>query len=1153
MSDRVQRRQVTLDDKYVLNEGRIYLTGVQALVRLPLVQRRLDRAAALNTAGFISGYRGSPLGTYDRELWSAKELLAREDIHFQPGLNEDLAATSVWGTQQIGLSPGATRDGVFAIWYAKSPGVDRSGDVLKHANAAGTARFGGVLAIAGDDHACKSASLPSQSDYGFLDASIPVLQPADVAEVLRFGIIGWAMSRATGLWVGMKALADTMDSAASIDLAEALPVIVRPDGLPDDVSIRWPDQPLEQERRLFDLRLPAAIAFGRANGLNRVIADPGAGRRRLMILAVGKSRPDVEQALALLGLEPGQLAARGVGLAAIGMPWPLDPVFVRQVLAGAEEVLVVEEKRPLVEDQVARTLLTMDTAARPRLLGKLDATGQPFLSPRAAFSADHLARLIGGRLANLGADEALAARLAALAPAAATEPALTRRLPYFCSGCPHNRSTVVPEGSRALAGIGCHYMAQWMDRDTTTFTQMGGEGATWIGQAPFTATKHVFVNLGDGTYAHSGLLAVRAAIAAGVTITYKLLYNDAVAMTGGQPAEGGFSVAQIARQLAAEGIAQIRIVAEEPARHAGESLPSGVTVQPRSDLQAVQRELREVPGVTVLIYDQVCAAEKRRRRKRGQMPDAGRRVVINEAVCEGCGDCGVKSNCVSIVPVETEFGRKRQIDQTTCNQDQTCVEGFCPSFVTIEGGRPRRPRVTDNRAPTVPAPAIDLARTARLIVGGIGGTGIVTIGAILGMAAHLDGRSVTVMDQIGLAQKGGEVTTHIRISPDSAVRGPVRLARDEADTLIGCDLTVAAGPEVLQLLGEGAMALVNDHVVMTGDFASKPDLFFPDAALKQRIEARATATFADLTAIAEALLGDAVGANMMALGMAWQHGRLPLTEESILAAIELNGAAVAMNKAAFAWGRALAVDPAAVATRLPRAPQVRSATSLEEIVSIRAVELTRYQNAALAARYRALVEQAAAAEARARPGASGLAEAVARGYFKLLAYKDEYEVARLHTDPDFLARLGAAFDGGSLAFHLAPPLLASRDPVTGRPRKMRFGPWVLPLFRVLTRMKGLRGSWADPFGHTLERRRERRLIADYEALVTGTLVPDLSAGNHALAVAMASLPLSIRGFGHVKAASEVKASARLAELMADWLADSTPRHTVSQPAVQALQ
>ena len=1133
---------ISLDDKYTADGGRIYLTGVQALVRLPLMQRRADRGAGLNTAGFVSGYRGSPLGTYDRELWAAKRHLEPDNIVFQPGLNEDLAATSVWGSQQVGLSQGATADGVFAIWYAKSPGVDRSGDALKHANAAGTAPLGGVLAIAGDDHACKSASLPSQSDYAFLDASIPVLHPADVAEVLRFGMIGFAMSRATGLWVGIKALADTMDSAATVELSSATPTIIRPVDAPTDVSIRWPDSPLEQERRLFDIRLPAAIAFGRANGLNRAVTDPGFGRRRLTILAVGKSRLDVLQALEILGIGRDELEQLGTGLCAIGMPWPLDADFIRERCAGAEEILVVEEKRPLVEDQVARILLTLDAGRRPALAGKIDELGKPLLSPRAAFTADHLARIIGGRLIRLGLGDRLAPRVAALTnPARDIEPALAKRLPYFCSGCPHNRSTMVPDGSRALAGIGCHYMAQWMDRDTTTFTQMGGEGASWIGQAPFTSTKHVFVNLGDGTYAHSGLLAIRAAIAAGVTITYKILYNDAVAMTGGQTAEGGFSVAQIARQLAAEGVEDIRIVAEEPERHRGETMPPGVTIDPRDRLEAVQRELREVKGLSVLIYDQVCAAEKRRRRKRGQLADAGRRIVINEAVCEGCGDCGRKSNCVSIVPLETEFGRKRSIDQTSCNQDATCVEGFCPSFVTIEGGIPNKPAASNARAPEAPMPDIDFSQAANLLVGGIGGTGIVTIGAILGMAAHLDGRGVSVMDQIGLAQKGGEVTTHIRIVKDPGMLGPVRFVPGEADTLIGCDLAVASSPELVPLLSDRAVAIVNDHVVMTGDFTSHPDAIFPDAMMKRRIETHCRATFLDLSALATGMIGDAVGANMMALGFAWQKGRVPLTEASILRAIELNAVAVEMNKTAFAWGRAFGNGFRAAAASQP-APM---ATTLDDIVALRAAELVRYQGSALAQRFRTLVTETASAEQRILPGSTDLAEAVARSFHKLLAYKDEYEVARLHVETEFLGRLRQAYTGGSFAFHLAPPLLARRDPVTGHPRKIRLGAWIIPVFRALARMKFLRGTVLDPFGYSAERRMERGMIADYETLMRSRIVPELSAQNRSLAVEIARLPLSVRGFGHVKAAAARETSTRLASLLDRW-----PGYSVTQAAAE---
>ena len=1129
---------VSLDDKYVRDEGRIYLTGVQALVRLPLVQRRRDRAAGLNTAGFVSGYRGSPLGTFDRELWAAKLHLDREDVVFQPGLNEDLAATSVWGSQQLGLSVGAKRDGVFAIWYAKSPGVDRSGDVLKHANAAGTAPFGGVLAIAGDDHACKSASLPSQSDYAFLDASIPALHPATVAEVLRFGLIGWAMSRATGLWVGMKALADTMDSAATIELIETSPAIITPDHIPADVSIRWPDSPLEQERRLFDVRLPAAIAFGRANGLNRIRIDPSASRRRLMIMAVGKSQPDVLQAIALLGLSAERLRELGIGLCSIGMPWPLDPDFIRDACAGAEEVLVVEEKRPLVEDQLARVLLTIGGDRRPRLAGKLDEYGKPLLSPRAALTVDHLAIVIGQRLSGLGLTEQIAGRLDRLQAAQAPEGALARRLPYFCSGCPHNRSTVVPEGSRALAGIGCHYMAQWMDRDTTTFTQMGGEGASWIGQAPFTATPHVFVNLGDGTYAHSGLLAIRAAIAAGVTITYKLLYNDAVAMTGGQTAEGGFTVAQIARQLAAEGVGKIYIVAEAPERHRGTDLPSAVVIEPRDRLEAAQRALREIKGVSVLIYDQVCAAEKRRRRKRGQMPDAGKRVFINELVCEGCGDCGHKSNCVSVVPIETEFGRKRRIDQTSCNQDTTCVDGFCPSFVTIEGGAPAKRSASGRAPPKVEAPRLDFERPANIIIGGIGGTGIVTIGAIVGMAAHLDGRAASVMDQIGLAQKGGEVTTHIRLSKSVEALGPVRLAPGEADTLIGCDIAVAANPEVMPLLAKDAVAVINDHVVMTGDFTSNPDAIFPLEPMKRRIGRTASTTFADLSGLAARQFGDAVGANMMALGMAWQKGRVPVSEAAILRAIELNGAAVAMNQAAFAWGRALAADLVAVAAMLA-APggNATVAVKLDDIVAVRAAELANYQDEALAARYCRLVARAAQAEEAVSPGSTEFAEAVAKSFFKLLAYKDEYEVARLHTATGFLEKLAGNHRGGSPVFHMAPPLFARRDPLTGHLRKMRLGGWILPFLKILARLKFLRGTWADPFGYSAERRAERRAVDEYESLIGERITSELAAHNRTLAVEIASLPLSIRGYGHVKAESAGKAGFRRAELLRRWPGD----------------
>ncbi len=1131
----LESERITLDDKYLRTSGRIYLSGVQALVRLPLMQRQRDRKTGIESAGFISGYRGSPLGTYDRELWAAKTHLKAQDITFQPGLNEDLAATSVWGTQQVGLFPGARHDGVFALWYAKAPGVDRSGDALKHANAAGTAQHGGVLAIAGDDHACKSASLPSQSDYALLDASIPVLQPANVAEVIRFGLIGWAMSRRTGLWVGMKALADTMDSAASIDVESTEPQIVFPEGLPSagEVSIRWPDAPLEQERRLFDIRLPAAIHFGRANGLNRILINAPAGGCRLMIVAVGKSAPDVRQALAMLGLrDNGALRARGIGLAVVGMPWPLDPQFAAAVAGRSQELLVVEEKRPLVEDQLARALFNLPAFMRPRLIGKIDEMGRALLTAKGAFSARQLAHVIAHRLLAFGPDEAISTQLAKIINPEPTNEnrGNLKRIPTFCPGCPHNRSTVVPDGSRALAGIGCHFMAQWMDRETAAFSQMGGEGAAWIGQALFTDTRHVFVNLGDGTYAHSGLLAIRAAVAAGVTITYKILYNDAVAMTGGQPVEGAFTVPQIVAQLSAEGVAVIRVIAEEPQRYAGESLPLGVTVRPRQELEAVQRELRSLPGVTVLIYDQVCAAEKRRRRKRGRLADAGRRIVINEDVCEGCGDCGKVSNCIAVFPLETPFGRKRQIDQTSCNQDASCLEGFCPSFVTIEGGAP----VSAQEPPPVsPPPKQILSAPTALVIAGIGGTGIVTIGAVLGMAGHLDGCGVSVLDQVGLAQKGGEVTSQVRLMPlNDEVQTPVRIAQAEADTLISCDLVVASDLRTLDLLvPEGAVAIVNTHIVPTGDFPRQPDLAYPQERMSRAIAARSSASFADLSAIATRLLGDAVGANMMALGMAWQLGRIPISARAILRAIELNNVSVEINKAAFAWGRAFAHDPSAVDRTGERVPAPVDDT-LEAAVERRVQHLVVYQDERLAMRFRNLVSRTAAAEQLVSSHSTTLAKAVARSYHKLLAIKDEYKVARLLSQPQFIDKLRRVA-AGRFAFHLAPPLLARRDPLSGHPRKMQFGGWVLPIFRTLALMKGLRGRAFDPFGWTAERRIERRLISDYETLVARILA-SLHPDNFAIAVELASLPLDIRGFGHVKAACIERAVARQKELLGRW-------------------
>ncbi len=1144
---------VTLDDKYILESGRIYLTGIQALVRLPLMQRRRDLAAGLDTAGFISGYRGSPLGGLDQNLWQAKRQLAEHRIRFQPGLNEDLAATAVWGTQQTGLFPGAKHDGVFALWYGKGPGVDRTGDVFKHANAAGTARHGGVLVVAGDDHAAKSSTLPHQSEYAFIDASIPVLNPSGVQDILDLGLFGWALSRFSGCWVGFKAIAETMDNSASVHVDPDRVRIVLPEDFalpPGGLNIRWPDHnALETERRLRQWKLPAVHAFARANRLDRVMLD--SPRARLGIVAPGKSYLDVRQALADLGIDEAQAAAIGLRLYKVALSWPLEPEGIRRFAAGLEEILVVEEKRPLVEQQLRDILY--DLSARPRVVGKTDERGAPLLPATGELDPMQVARAIAQRIARFHSSPRIADRLAYAAALErqlkSAKPAL-ERIPYFCSGCPHNSSTRVPEGSHATAGIGCHYMAIWMDRDTATVTQMGGEGAPWIGLSPFTDMPHIFANLGDGTYYHSGILAIRAAVAAGVTITYKLLYNDAVAMTGGQPIDGQLTVPQITRQLAAEGVGRIVVVSDEPDKYPSDAgFAAGVDIFHREKLDEVQRGLRETPGVSVLVYDQTCAAEKRRRRKRGRFPDPPKRAFINEQVCEGCGDCSRASNCLSVVPVETEFGRKRAIDQSSCNKDFSCVEGFCPSFVTVHGGSLRKHHAPGDHEeiPPLPEPALPaLAEPYDILVAGIGGTGVVTIGALIGMAAHLEGKGCSVLDMTGLAQKGGAVLSHIRVARAPEAIHAARITAGGAQLLLGCDIVVAASPDGLSRLRSGASrAVINHHQTITGAFTRDPDLAFPRSELMRQIAAATgddKADFIDATRLATALLGDAIATNLFLTGYASQQGLLPVSPAAIERAIELNAVAVEANRRAFRWGRWAALDRAAVERiAAPTAPQQeRLAETLDEIIARRVDFLTRYQDRPYAARYERAVRRVETAERQRTPGAAGLAEAVARNLFKLMAYKDEYEVARLYTDGGFLRALHRQFEGDfTLEFHLAPPLFAERDPVTGHLKKRRYGPWMLRAFGLLAKLKFLRGTRLDPFGRSDERRGERALIGEYEALID-ELLAGLGRDNHALALELAAIPEQIRGFGHVKEASLAAARAKQAKLIDAFRAPPAP-------------
>ncbi|MEN8195395.1 MAG: indolepyruvate ferredoxin oxidoreductase family protein [Pseudomonadota bacterium] len=1137
-------KQVTLDDKYEMESGRVYLTGTQALVRLPMLQRQRDAAAGLNTACFISGYRGSPLGGLDTAMWRAQKFLEQNNIHFRAGVNEDMAATAIWGSQQVGLFPGAKYDGVFSMWYGKGPGVDRSGDALKHANNAGTAPYGGVLAVAGDDHTCRSSTLPHQSDHAFADASMPVLNPAGVQDVIDLGLFGFAMSRYSGCWVGFKTVAETVETSASVEIDPLRLEMATPTDfeMPEGgLNIRWPDPPNSQEYRLHRYKLYAAIAFARANQLDRVtIAAP---TPRFGIVTTGKSYLDVRQALDDLGIDEAYAAEIGLTVYKVAMAWPLEPEGARAFAEGLEEILVVEEKRAVIENQLKEQLYNWEAAKRPRIVGKFDEDSEWILPSAGALTPARIARVIAKRIARFHTSPRIAERLAFLE---AKEKALDNmhpapaRIPYFCSGCPHNTSTKVPEGSRALAGIGCHYMVQWMDRRTDTFTQMGAEGVTWTGQAPFTEEQHVFVNIGDGTYFHSGIMAVRQAVASGANITYKILFNDAVAMTGGQPIDGPMTVPQITNQLYGEGVAKIAVVTDEPGKYPiGAGWAPGVKVHHRDELDHIQKQLREIAGVTAIIYDQTCATEKRRRRKRGIMEDPARRAFINEAVCEGCGDCSMASNCLSVVPVETEFGRRRAIDQSACNKDFSCLNGFCPSFVTIEGGRLRKP---DRKSiggevpfPVLPEPDLPvLDDPYGILVTGIGGTGVVTVAQLLGMAAHIEDKGVGVLDIAGLAQKFGAVTSHVRIAPKPEDIHAVQIAAGGADLVIGCDLVVTAGADALgKMQGGSTRAVVNTHEMVTGDFTRDPDFTLPAEDMRRAIDEAVGdgADYVAATRLANALIGDSIGANLFTVGYAWQKGLIPIGHEALMRAIEVNGMSVESNKQAFLWGRRAAHDLAAVealAATAGAAPEPKFAETLDDIVARRVDYLAEYQDAAYAKRYADFV-----AKVRAT-GQEDFAEAVARNYFKLLAVKDEYEVARLYRGEAFRSALDRNFEGDyKLRVHLAPPLITRRNLDTGHLEKKSFGPWIFTVFGLLAGMKGLRGTALDIFGYTAERKAERRLIRDYERTVT-ELLGGLNAGNQALAVEIASIPDHIRGFGHVKEAAIAKAKAREAELIAEW-------------------
>jgi indolepyruvate ferredoxin oxidoreductase len=1133
-----------LRDRYLRQDGRVFLTGIQALTRLPIMQAMRDRAAGINTAGFVSGYRGSPLGGYDQELVRSAEYLEKYNILFKNGLNEDLAATAVWGTQQTELFEGAKYDGVFGIWYGKGPGVDRSGDVFRHANAFGTSKHGGVLAVAGDDHGVQSSTIAHQSDHVFMGHAMPILSPSNVSEILELGLAGFELSRYSGCWIGFKTVTEVVESAASVEIDPIHRQFVTPDfempprGLNFDPSLRWPEERRELEILQQSVRLDAVRAWARANGLDRVVLP--CDKPRIGIITTGKAYQDVLHALKELRIDRPEAERIGITIYKVGMSWPLEQEGIKEFASGLEEIIVVEEKRSIVERQVKDILYHQPEGRRPLVIGKTSDDGSPALSILGELTPRHVASVIMDRIRRGPIGETMDdsfVRILAEDPELNTVAAPVVRSPYFCSGCPHNTSTRIPEGSHGLGGIGCHIMALTMDRDTNLFTHMGAEGTNWIGLSPFTDVPHVFQNLGDGTYEHSGILAIRATVHAGVNITYKILYNDAVAMTGGQPIAGQLTVPAIVNQVRAEGVKHICIVSEnDPAiglkhYHLEDSAWPDLTFHHRDDLDAVQKSFREFEGVSLIIYDQTCAAEKRRRRKRGLLDDPPIRVFINDEVCEGCGDCSARSNCVSIEPLTTDKGIKRKINQSSCNKDISCIKGFCPSFVTVHGGAVRKPdprRFDDEEQSLMsklPEPRVIEGQEAHynILVSGIGGTGVVTVGALISMAAHLEQKGVSTLDFTGLAQKNGAVISHIRIADTPKGLDAVRIGELSADLLLGCDMVVAGSLDALTRCAQGRThAVINTHETPTADFTLDTNVSLPTVATKRAIRSRIgedRTDFQNVTALATNLFGDAIATNLMLLGYSYQQGLLPVSGAAIERAIELNQVAVTQNLKSFRWGRLLSHDPEAVQRRAfeDKVEALPLAQSLDEKNARRVAHLTAYQNKALADKFTKLVNQIETTENLVAPGSSKLTEAAAEAYFKLLAYKDEYEVARAYSDPTFMRKVRSEFAGDfKLKFHMAPPIMSKRDKTSGAFLKREFSGRIMqPLLKGLAKAKFLRGSFADPFGYTEERKMERQLIVDFEATV-GTLLKSLRNDNLDLAAAISALPLKIKGFGHIK-------------------------------------
>ena len=1126
-------RPVTLDDKYATNTGMAYITGIQALVRIALDRSRRDRKSGLNTGGFISGYRGSPLGGFDTELNRNPQLLEEHGIHFQPGVNEELGATAVMGSQKFDLvGQGGNYDGIFGIWYGKAPGVDRSGDALRQANISGTHRHGGVLALAGDDHLAKSSVLPQQSEYFFVHTEIPLFNPSDIQDVLDFGQHAFELSRYSGLWTAMICVSDTMDASAVVNLD------------PNRLKFRHPEMydprsntdlnrglylkgRLEHEKIQREIRLPSVGHYVKANNLDGIRF--GSSSPRLGIVATGKAYRDLRQALSLLGITEAMAKDIGLAIYKIAVSWPLEQTGIIELAKHTEKLLVVEHKRAFVEPQIKEILYHSDSGKRLPIWGKRTPTGENFLRDTLELTAEEL---VGALLQFLPEElttqkmkdvEALIDRQQAWAGENHESAA---RIPYFCSGCPHSRSVKVPEGARSMPGIGCHAMSETAGLSSDGQIAMGNEGALWIGQAPFSKDKHIFVNIGDGTYFHSGILAIRQAVAANATMTYKILYNDAVAMTGGQLLDGKLTVPQLAKQLDAEGVRRIEILSERPHLYGGGPiLGSQVKVRHRDELMEIQSELAEFQGVSAIIYDQTCATEKRRRRKRGEYENPGRRLFINERICEDCGDCSAQSNCLSIEPVETNFGRKRKINQSNCNMDFSCVKGFCPSFVWVEDVEFQRQEIDKTLLENLcnelsDARVADLDGTINLVIAGIGGMGVTTAAAILAMATHIDGNNASTLDMTGMAQKGGPVTSHVRFSASGVdIEGP-RVPIAELDILVASDLLVAGNADSLSCINKDRTFIVaNSKIAPTADFVMHQILPFDSARIQQTLKSSSRdSVFVDVAGIAESLLGDAIYTNLMLLGLAAQAGVLPVSTSAVENAIRLNGVSIELNLNAFRIGRILFENPDAIGKLLPQSEESVE-MSLEERLNFLHNELAEYQNTSLANKFTELVNRVKIAENSNSSDPDSLARHVAENLYRVMAYKDEYEIARLYSDRAFKLRLQNQFaNHGKLKVMLAPPFLNRLDAMTGRPEKREFGPWVFHMFNILKRFKFLRGTRFDPFGRTRERKAERELLQNY-LIDIETILAQMETMPLDLLKDLAKLPSIVKGYGHIKHAN----------------------------------